>query len=186
MPNETGAGFEFINKIVGGVIPGALIPSVEKGVTWQLEQGVLAGFPIVDVKVELYDGKTHPVDSKDIAFQIAGRQAVKKAVGQAKPVLLEPVYNVEVVGPEDHIGDIMGDLNQRRARIQSMEGRGKNSVVKASVPMAEMLNYAPQLKSMTGGKGSYTMTFASYEPVPFATQEKLVAQISRVQASEDD
>jgi len=185
-PNERGAGFEFVNATVGGVIPSSLIPSVEKGVRAQLEQGILAGFPVVDVKVVLYDGKSHPVDSKDIAFQIAGRQAVKRAVLEARPVLLEPVYQVEIVVPEENVGDIMGDLNTRRARIQSMEGRGRNSVVKALVPLAEMLSYSPSLKSMTGGRGTYSMQLASYEPVPYSMQDKLVEQVNRIKAGADD
>ncbi len=184
-PNP-GEGFLFEDVTVGGVIPNSLIPSVEKGVRHQLEKGILAGFPTIDVKVELYDGKSHPVDSKDIAFQIAGRQAIKRAVLDARPTLLEPIYDVEVTVPEDHVGDIMGDMNTRRARIQSMEGRGRNSVVKAYVPLAEMLNYAPSLKSMTGGKGSYTMEFHGYEPVPSHMQDKLVAEINRLQAGDDE
>ncbi len=182
-PNP-GAGYEFVDNIVGGVIPKTLIPSVDKGVRSMLDRGVLAGFPLVDVKVALYDGKTHPVDSKDIAFQIAGRQAIKQAIQQARPVLLEPIYDVEIVVPEDAVGDIMGDMNSRRGRIQTMESRGRSSVVKAQVPLAEMLSYAPDLNSMTGGKGSYTMQLASYDPVPSHMQDKLVAEINRVQ--EDD
>lgn len=184
-PNK-GEGFEFVDKTVGGVIPHSLIPSVEKGVRSQLDRGVLAGFPVVDVKVELYDGKSHPVDSKDIAFQIAGRHALRDAVMKARPVLLEPVYQIEVVTPDDVVGDIMGDLNTRRARIQSMEGRGKSSVVKAIVPLAELLNYAPSLKSITGGKGTYTMQLSSYEPVPQGSQDKLVDQVSRLVPHDDE
>jgi len=184
--NEKGKGFEFVDKTVGGVIPNSLIPSVEKGIVAQLDKGILAGFPCLDIYVELYDGKSHPVDSKDIAFQIAGRQAIKQAVAKAKPVLLEPIYYVEVTAPEDHVGDIMGDMNQRRARIKSMDSKGRNSIVKASVPLAEMLNYAPSLKSMTQGKGSYTMEFDSYEPVPHSSQDKLVAEVSRIKHGEDD
>ena len=184
--NERGRGFEFVDKTVGGVIPNSLIPSVEKGVVAQLDKGILAGFPCLDVYVELYDGKSHPVDSKDIAFQIAGRQAIKQAVEKARPVLLEPIYYVEVTAPEAHVGDIMGDMNQRRARIQSMDSKGRNSIVKATVPLAEMLNYAPALKSMTQGKGTYTMEFQSYDPVPHSMQEKLVAEVSRIRSGDDD
>ncbi|TNF37441.1 MAG: elongation factor G [Deltaproteobacteria bacterium] len=181
-----GEGFEFADVTVGGVIPHSLIPSVEKGVRSQLAHGILAGFPVIDVKCELYDGKSHPVDSKDIAFQIAGRHAIRDAVMKAKPILLEPVYQTEVIVPEDVVGDIMGDLNTRRAKIQSMDSRGRNSVVKALVPLAEMLNYAPSLKSITGGKGSYTMQLSSYEPVPASMQDKIVEQVSRITATEDD
>jgi len=184
-PNK-GEGFAFKDVTVGGVIPHSLIPSVEKGVRSQLEHGILAGFPVIDVLCELYDGKSHPVDSKDIAFQIAGRHAIRDAVMKARPILLEPVYQTEVIVPEEVVGDIMGDLNTRRAKIQSMDSRGRNSVVKAIVPLAEMLNYAPSLKSITGGKGSYTMQLSSYEPVPASMQDKLVAEVSRITASDDD
>jgi len=184
-PNK-GLGFEFNDVTVGGVIPNSLIPSVEKGVRSQLERGILAGFPVVDVKVELYDGKHHPVDSKDIAFQIAGRHAIRDAVMAAKPILLEPVYQMEVVVPEDVVGDIMGDLNTRRAKIQSMDSKGRNSVVKALVPLAEVLSYAPSLKSITAGKGSYTMQLSSYEPVPASMLDKLVEQVKRITQGEDD
>ena len=181
-PADAGEGFEFIDEIKGGVIPGQLIPSVEKGIVATAQAGILAGFPVVDFKVRLYDGKYHPVDSKDIAFQIAGRQAIKQAGKEAGMVLLEPINEVEVVAPEAYTGDIMGDMNQRRARISSMETRGRNSVVKALVPLAEMLNYAPSLKSMTGGTGSYSMKFSSYQAVPSSMQDKLVEDISRLKA----
>lgn len=177
-PGQRGTGFVFNNRIVGGVIPGSLIPSVDKGIRDQLEKGILAGFQAVDVEVDLYDGKYHPVDSKDIAFQIAGRHAIKEAWGQAKPVLLEPIYRVEVVVPEDHVGDIMGDMNTRRGRILNMDSRGRSSVVKALVPLAEMQSYAPDLRSMTGGKGFYTMSFETYERVPSTMQDKLVETLA--------
>ena len=182
-PNP-GEGFQFENKIVGGVIPGSLIPSVEKGVRSAMSGGILAGFPVVDLKVSLYDGKTHPVDSKDIAFQIAGRQATKQAVLKAKPILLEPIYEMEVSVPEDSVGDIMGDLNSRRGRIQNLDNKGRRSVVKALVPLAEILDYAPDLNSMTGGKGAYVMSLSSYDPVPAGMQGKIVEQIKRIE--EDD
>jgi elongation factor G len=182
--SDRGEGFQFVNRIVGGVIPGSLIPSVEKGVRDQLNRGVLCGFPVVDVTVELYDGKYHPVDSKDIAFQIAGRHAVKKGVVEARPVLLEPINEIDIVVPELMVGDVMGDMNSRRGRISSMEARGRNSVVKALVPLAEILNYAPELRAMTGGKGSFTMHFARYEPVPSHMQDKLVRDLNRL--SEDE
>jgi elongation factor G len=183
-PNP-GGGFEFVNSIVGGVIPNQLIPSVEKGIRSAMSNGILAGFPVVDLRVSLYDGKTHPVDSKDIAFQIAGRQAIKKACLDAKPVLLEPIYDMDIVVPEDCVGDIMGDMNSRRGRIQTMESRGRNSIVKAQVPLAEIQNYAPDLNSMTGGKGSYTMQLASYDPVPSHMQDGLVAEIKRIQDDDE-
>ncbi|MBN2801298.1 MAG: elongation factor G [Deltaproteobacteria bacterium] len=177
-PGQRGSGFVFNNRIVGGVIPGSLIPSVDKGIREQLEKGILAGFQAVDVEVDLYDGKYHPVDSKDIAFQIAGRHAIKEAFAKARPVLLEPIYRIEVIVPEDHVGDIMGDMNTRRGRILNMDSRGRNSVVKALVPLAEMQTYAPDLRSMTGGKGFYTMTFETYERVPGGMQDKLVASLN--------
>lgn len=184
-PAERGQGLVFLNRITGGVIPTALIPSVEKGVADRLQRGVLAGFPCVDVEVELYDGKYHPVDSKDIAFQIAGRQAIKQAVLEARPVLLEPVYSVDVVVPGELVGDVMGDMNSRRGRVLNMESRGRSSVVKAIVPLAEILNYAPDLRSMTGGKGSYTMSFHGYEQVPMHMQDKLVDDIRRLADEEE-
>jgi len=180
-PNDRDGGYEFVNKTVGGVIPKSLIPSVDKGIRSALQSGVLAGFPIVDLKVTLYDGKTHPVDSKDIAFQIAGRQAIKQAFRESRPVLLEPIYDLEIVVPEDHVGDIMGDMNSRRGRIQTMESRGRNAIVKAHVPLAEIQQYAPDLNSMTGGKGSYTMKLSTYEPVPAHMQDKVVEEIQRIQ-----
>ena len=185
-PGEPGSGFEFINEIKGGVIPNPLIPSVEKGILGMMDGGILAGFPVVDFKVRLYDGKYHPVDSKDIAFQIAGRQAMKEAGKQAGMVLLEPIQEVEVVAPETHTGDIMGDMNQRRARIGNMETRGRNSVIHALVPLSEMLNYAPSLKSITGGTGSYSMKFHAYQPVPAHAQDKLVKEVSRLRRDDDD
>jgi len=178
-------GFEFVNKTVGGVIPHTLIPSVEKGVRKKLADGILAGFPVIDLKVTLYDGKTHPVDSKDIAFQIAGRQAVKEAVLKARPVLLEPIYQMEVVSPEESVGDIMGDLNSRRGRIQNMDTKGRYSVIKALVPLAEILSYAPSLKSMTGGKGSYTMRLNGYEAVPASMLQKTIDDVKRLREDED-
>lgn len=183
-PAARGQGFVFVNRITGGVIPTALIPSVEMGIGDKLREGVLAGFPCVDVEVELYDGKYHPVDSKDIAFQIAGRQAIKQAVLQARPVLLEPIYAVDVVIPSELVGDVMGDMNSRRGRVLTMDSRGRSSVVKALVPLAEILNYAPDLRSMTGGKGSYTMAFHGYEQVPTHLQDKLVDEIRRL--ADDD
>ncbi len=184
-PNERGEGFEFVNKVVGGVIPTQLIPSVEKGVRKKLNDGVIAGFPVVDIRVELYDGKSHPVDSKDIAFQIAGRQAVKEAVSKAQPTLLEPVYEMTIAVPEDTVGDIMGDMNGRRGRIVTMESKGRKSFVKVLVPLAEILNYAPNLNSMTGGKGSYTMQLSSYEPVPNHMLDSVLKEIRRVQDDDD-
>ncbi len=182
-PAERGEGFVFLDNIVGGVIPNSLIPSVEKGIRDQMSKGIIAGYQAVDIEVSLYDGKYHPVDSKDIAFQIAGRQAIKEAFSKAKPILLEPVYKVAVVVPEDFVGDIMGDMNTRRGRISNMESRGRKSVVNATVPLAEMQSYAPDLRSMTGGQGFFTMEFESYQRVPHDQQDKVIAA---AKAAEDD
>ncbi len=173
MPNR-GEGFEFIDKIVGGVIPAQYIPSVKKGVLDKMKEGVLAGFPVVDVRVELYDGKYHPVDSKDIAFQIAGRQAFKEGALKAKPVLLEPIMILEVVAPEEKAGDIMGDLNSRRGRVLGMEAVGRKQRIRAEVPLAEVQRYAPDLQSMTGGRGTFSLEFCRYDQVPALLQDKIV------------
>ncbi len=173
-PRKEG-GYEFLDKIVGGVIDQSFRPSVDRGVQSKMHEGVLAGFPISGVRVSLVDGKTHPVDSKDIAFQIAGREAFKKAVMEAGPTLLEPHMHVEVTIPEECYGDILGDLNSRRARVQGMDQSGHSSIIKAVVPMAEMLSYSATLNSLTGGRGEYHMELAHYEPVPAHMQEKIIA-----------
>jgi elongation factor G len=178
-PNKRGAGFEFIDNIVGGVIPGNFIPSVEKGVRTKLEEGILAAFPVVDVKVSLYDGKYHPVDSKDIAFQMAGIMAMKESLEQANPVLLEPIMIIEVTVPDADMGNIVGDLNSRRGRILGMEPKGNYQVVKATVPQAEILRYAPDLDSMTSGRGDFTTRFDHYEEVPAMFQDKVIAEAKR-------
>jgi len=165
-PLERGKQFEFVDKIVGGSIPRNFIPSVEKGIRKSMTQGFLAGFPIADIRVILYDGSYHPVDSSDMAFQIAASMALKKAFEQAGSVLLEPIMNVEITVPEEFMGQITGDINSRRGRILGMESKGKNDVVKANIPLAEMFKYASDLRSVTGGRGTYSMSFASYEVVP--------------------
>jgi elongation factor G len=176
-PNARGAGFEFVNGVVGGVIPSQYIPSVEKGVLSRMSDGVLAGYPVVDVRVEVYDGKYHPVDSKDIAFQIAGRMAFREGALKARPILLEPIMQMEVITPEEKAGDIMGNLNSRRGRVLGMEPHGKRKqLIRAEVPLAEVQRYAPDLQSITGGRGSYTLSFLRYEPVPAHLQEKIVAE----------
>ncbi|MFT5456717.1 MAG: elongation factor G [Myxococcota bacterium] len=141
---------------------------------------------MLDVTVQLYDGKYHPVDSKDIAFQIAGRKAVKQAVMESRPVLLEPVYAVDVVVPAGLVGEVIGDMNSRRGRVVDMETRGRNAVVKALVPLAELLTYSPDLRSMTAGKGSYTMAMSGYEQVPSHLQGQIVAEVTRLTAADDD
>ncbi len=174
-PLPRGDGFEFVDKIVGGAIPRPFIPAVEKGVVEALREGDLAGYPVVDLRVTLYDGKHHPVDSSEMAFKIAGSLGVRAAIEKAHPVLLEPVMRVEVTVPSDHVGDVMGDLNSRRGHPLGMETRGGNEVIKAEVPMAEMLSYAPDLRAMTGGRGDYTMEFDHYAQVPAHLAEKAAA-----------
>ncbi|MCZ7661976.1 MAG: elongation factor G [Thermoleophilia bacterium] len=175
-PAPTGSGFEFVDAIVGGAIPRGFIPAVEKGVVEAMEKGVVAGYPVVDVKVRLYDGSYHTVDSSEMAFKIAGSLAFQKAMQQAGPVLLEPVMNVEVIAPEESMGDIMGDLSSRRGRPQGSESLGEMHVIRAQVPLAETLSYAPQLRSMTGGRGSYTMEFDHYEEVPAHLTDKIIEE----------
>ncbi|MCK9595240.1 MAG: elongation factor G, partial [Candidatus Omnitrophica bacterium] len=178
-PLEHGKGFEFLDKVVGGAIPRNFIPSVEKGVRQAMAQGVIAGYPMVDVQVVLYDGSYHDVDSSDMAFQRAGGMALRKAAQEAGPALLEPIMEVEVYIPEEFLGQVSGDLNSRRGRPMGLEVKGKMQVVKAIVPLAEMFTYASDLRSMTQGKGSYTMKFAHYEQVPGKIASPI---ISRYQA----
>jgi elongation factor G len=173
-PLERGKEFEFVNKIVGGAIPRNFIPSVEKGVRQAMSEGVLAGCPIVDVQVILFDGSYHEVDSSDMAFQIAGAMALRKAVLESGPVLLEPVMEVEVIIPEEYLGQISGDLNSRRGRLMGMETKGKNQVAKAQVPLAQMFTYANDLRSITGGRGSYIMKFSHYEQVPAKIASEII------------
>ena len=172
-PLKTG-NYEFVDKIVGGVIDHQFRPSVDKGVQSKMSEGVIAGYPVVGVRVSLVDGKTHPVDSKDIAFQVAGREAFKKAIVDAGPTLLEPIMHVEVVVPEECYGDILGDLNSRRGRVQGMDTNAHNSIIKAQVPMAEMLSYSATLNSITGGRGEFHMELAHYDEVPAHLREKII------------
>jgi len=174
-PLPRGAEFEFVNDIFGGAIPRNFIPAVEKGIKDAAARGYLAGFPVTDFRVVLYDGSYHDVDSNDLSFQMAGRIAFKKAMEQAKPTLLEPVMAAEITVPDEFAGSIMGDLNSRRGRIQGMDNRGGNTVVKAEVPMAEMLTYGVDLTSMTQGRGSFNMEMHHYDVVPGQLQEKIVA-----------
>jgi len=175
-PKPRGEGYEFEDAIFGGAIPRNFIPAVEKGIVEAMEHGVVAGYPVVDVKVKLYDGSYHTVDSSELAFKLAGALAWSKAMGEAMPVLLEPVMNVEVVAPEENMGDIMGDLSSRRGRPQGSETMGEMHVIRAQVPLAEMLTYAAQLRSMTGGRGSFTLEFDHYEEVPAHLAEKIIAE----------
>jgi elongation factor G len=167
--------FEFKNAIKGGVIPGGFIPAVEKGVVEAMSQGIVAGYPVKGVKVRLYDGSYHSVDSSEMAFKIAGSIAMKQALENASPVLLEPIMTVTASVPEQSVGDVMGDLSSRRGRPLGTEGVGGMTEVKAEVPMAEMLSYAPDLRSITGGQGEYTLEFLRYEEVPAHLAQKVVA-----------
>ena len=183
-PLERGKGFEFVDKIVGGVIPKQYIPAVEKGVYEAMLEGVLAGYPVVDVKVTLFDGSHHSVDSSEMAFKIAGSMAFKKAAKDAGMVLLEPIMDLEVTVPDDVMGDVIGDLNSRRGKVVGVEPQAHNSqLIKAKVPMAEVLEYAPDLRSLTGGRGMFTMRFSHYEKVPPFLTEKIVEE--KVKASEE-
>jgi elongation factor G len=177
-PAEPGEGFSFENKIVGGSVPKEYVPAVEKGIREALQTGILAGYPIVDVKVKLTDGSYHEVDSSEMAFKIAGSMGFKEACRRAKAVLLEPVMDVEVVTPEEYMGSIVGDLNSRRGRIISMEARGTSQVIRAHVPLGQMFGYATEMRSMTQGRATYTMQFARYEEVPNAIAEEIMAKVA--------
>ncbi len=173
-PKERGEGYEFVDAIVGGVVPGKYIPAVDKGIQEAMAEGVLAGYPVVDVKATLYDGSFHPVDSSDMAFKIAGSMAFKKAFLRAKPVLLEPIYDVEVKVPEEYLGDVMGDLSSRRGKIQGIESEGPFQIIKAKVPLAELYRYSTALRSMTQGRGIHRRKFSHYEEVPHEIAEKII------------
>lgn len=175
-PMQRGEGYEFLDKIFGGSIDQPFRPSVDKGVQAKMKEGVLAGYRVVDVRVALVDGKTHPVDSKDIAFQLAGKKAFEKAFLQAGPVLLEPIVKAEITVPQQYMGDIMGDLNSRRGSIQDTQNEGGMSIIVATVPLAEIQNYAADLKSITGGEGTYSIDFDRYDSVPSHLQDKIVQQ----------
>ncbi len=184
-PLKRGENFEFVNKIVGGAIPKNYIPSVEKGVLDAMKSGVLAGFPVVDVKVTLFDGKFHSVDSSDMAFQIAGSMGFKQGMKQAKPLLLEPVMKMEITIPEDSMGDVIGDVNSRRGKVSGVDSLAGTHVINALIPMAEVLTYAPELRSITSGRGSFTMDFSHYDEVPHQQAEKLIAESSSGTNSEE-
>tara|TARA_B100001057_G_scaffold299169_1_gene299289 strand:+ start:76 stop:2175 length:2100 start_codon:yes stop_codon:yes gene_type:complete len=177
-PQEPGKGYEFVNEIVGGAIPREFIGPVDKGVTEQMENGVIGGYPVVDVKVTLYDGSFHDVDSSEVAFKVAGSQAFKEGAKKAKPVLLEPVMKVEAVTPGDYLGDVTGDLNRRRGIIQGMEETVVGNVIKAEVPLSEMFGYATDLRSMTQGRATYTMEFEKYAEIPSNIAEELIQKAS--------
>ena len=173
-PLEPGAGFEFENAIVGGVVPREFIPAVEKGVREQMQNGVLAGYPVVDVKATLYDGSYHDVDSSETAFKIAGSMAFKDGARKARAVVLEPIMAVDVVTPEDYMGDVMGDLNRRRGLVQGMEETPAGKTVSAEVPLSEMFGYATDLRSMSQGRATYTMQFKKYSEAPNTVTNELL------------
>ncbi|EPD49518.1 elongation factor G [Paenisporosarcina sp. FSL H8-0542] len=173
-PNEEGKGFEFVNGVVGGVVPREYIPAVEAGLRDSLNNGVLAGYPLIDIKARLFDGSYHDVDSNEMAFKIAASMALKNAISKCKPVLLEPMMKVEVVIPEEYLGDIMGNITSRRGRVEGMDARGNSQVVRSMVPLAEMFGYATTLRSATQGRGVFSMTFDHYEEVPKSISEEII------------
>jgi elongation factor G len=178
-PNERGAGFEFLDEIKGGVVPSKFIPAVEKGVVEAMQHGGLSGSPVVDVKVALFFGSYHDVDSSDMAFKIAGSMAFKEGFMEAKPVLLEPIMNVQVIVPDDFTGDVMGDLSSRRGKIGGMDPDGPNQIIRAQVPQAELYQYAVDLRSMTQGQGVYSLEFSHYEEVPYDAAQKIIEEAKR-------
>ena len=184
-PQDRGDGFAYDSEVFGGSIPSVFIPSIEKGIRQILEQGVIAGFPIVDVKAIVFDGKHHPVDSKDIAFQTAGREVFKIAMQEARPVLLEPIYSMRVTVPDEFMGDVMGDLNNRRGRVQGMENRNNRAIINAEIPLAEILRYGTDLRSMTQGRGIYTIDFERYEPVPGHLADQVITQSKEEEAEQE-
>jgi elongation factor G len=175
-PAESGSGYEFVNGIVGGVVPREYIPAVDKGVQEQMKNGVLAGYPMVDVKVTLFDGSYHDVDSSEMAFKIAGSMCFREGAGNARPVLLEPIMKIEVITPEDYMGDVMGDLNRRRGVVQGMDDCPAGRQIKAEVPLSEMFGYATDLRSATQGRATYSMEFAKYSEVPANIAEAVKKQ----------
>lgn len=185
-PTERGQGFDFVDEIVGGVITSQFVSSTQKGISAILPKGILAGYPIVDVRVRVWDGKMHDVDSSDAAFQLAGSKAFREAFGKAKPVLLEPIMNIEITIPSKFMGDIMGDLNSRRGRISGSDSDGNDQIIKALVPLAEVQTYSTQLKSITGGEGTYSLQFSHYDMVPTHIQDKLVNKYKQEKKEEQE
>ncbi len=176
-PTGPGGGYEFVDKITGGRVPREFIPAVDQGIQQALDAGVLAGYPTVDVRATLVDGSAHDVDSSEMAFKIAGSMAFKDAARKAVPVLLEPIMSVEVVTPEEYMGDVMGDLSSRRGRIEGMEARGNSQVIRSQVPLSEMFGYSTDLRSRTQGRATYTMQFHSYQQVPMAIADEIVKRV---------
>jgi elongation factor G len=178
-PLEAGQGFEFVDKIFGGSVPRNYIPAVEKGVREALVEGIVAGYPVTDMRVTLYDGSFHPVDSSEMAFKIAGSLGFKKATSEARPVLLEPIVNIEVMIPDQYMGEVIGDLNKKRGRILGMEPSGRMQVVKAQVPQYEVARYAIDLRSITQGRGTYQMEFSHYEEVPANIADQVIEKAKK-------
>jgi elongation factor G len=174
-PKPRGTGYEFIDSVKGGSIPRGLIPAVDKGIREALDRGLLAGYPVVDVAAEVYDGKYHAVDSDEMSFRMAGIQAVRAAGDRLRPVLLEPIMKVSVTVPEDHLGDVMGDINSKRGKVLGMDGEGNSRTVMAEVPMAEMQQYPAELRSFTSGRGTFEMEFDHYEEVPHNEAQAVIA-----------
>jgi len=183
-PTERDAGFDYVWEVVGGRISSSFMPSIEKGIRSVLEQGVLAGYPIVDVRAAVYDGKEHPVDSKDIAFQVAGREGFKQAFLQARPVLLEPMYIFTITVPEEFTGDVMSDLNTRRARVQGIGQKGRKSIITAQAPLAEMQQYAINLRAITQGRGTFAMEYSHYDVVPTQMAQEIIEKSRREREAE--
>jgi elongation factor G len=175
-PLPRSKGFEFVDKIVGGAIPKNYIPAVEKGIKEAMVGGYLSGNPMVDIRATLYDGSYHDVDSSDMAFKIAGSMGFKNALEKAKPIILEPIMTMEITVPDDCVGDAIGDLNSRRGKVSGVDTKGHNQIIKAQVPMAEVLKYAPDLRSMTSGRGEFTMEFSHYEELPAHLAEKIIKE----------
>ncbi|HRR39610.1 MAG TPA: hypothetical protein P5244_00100 [Syntrophales bacterium] len=174
-PLPRGGGFEFVDKIIGGAIPRQYIPAVEKGIVEAMQEGSLAGYPVVDVRVSLVDGSFHTVDSSEMAFKIAGSMGFKKGMLECQPVLLEPIVNIDIEIPDEYMGDVIGDLNSRRGRVLGMDTKGSHQVIKGQVPLAEILSYAPDLRSITSGRGTFSYQFSHYEEVPSFLAEKIIA-----------
>jgi elongation factor G len=175
-PLSRGSGFQFVDRVVGGVVPRTYIPAVEKGVLEAMREGVLAHYPLIDFKASLVDGKDHPVDSSEMSFKLAGAAALKKGAQEAQPVLLEPIVSLTITVPESYTGDIMSDLNSKRAKVLGMTPQDGNSIVEAQAPLAEVVRYATDLRSITKGRGSYRVQFSHYEEVPTHIAQRIVEQ----------
>ena len=184
-PQPRGSGFEFVNAIVGGVIPGRFIPAVEKGLNEIMTKGILTESKIVDVKVTLFDGTFHNVDSDEVSFRLASSNAFKKGFLESKPVLLEPIFNVTIKVPEEYMGDVMGDISSRRGKISGMEVEGPFQLIKCKVPLAELYKYSTHLRSITSGRGVHLRDFSHYEEVPKDTQEKVIEEFKLAKEEED-